>query len=115
MQRICVDLKEFKSIRKLNGVYVDKTKHIFDVFGWGTYFFLARPRRFGKSLLCTTLQTLFQGKREFFKNLWIDGSSWEWQEHPVLYFDMSNAAGKTGTAATARKGIVNMLNNKSYF
>ncbi len=110
MQEICLDRKEFKSIREVGGVYVDKTKHIYDIFSRGLYYFLARPRRFGKSLLCTTLQALFQANRELFKGLWIDSLDWKWEKYPVLYFDMSNASSKTGTAATARRGIINMLN-----
>ena len=113
MQEICVDRKEFKVIREMGGVYVDKTKHIYDIFGRGLYYFLARPRRFGKSLLCTTLRALFRGERELFKDLWIDSSDWNWQKYPVLYFDMSFASSKTGTAETVRKGIINMLKDNA--
>ncbi len=113
MQRICVDLKEFKSIREQGGVYVDKTQYIYDIFGGGTYFFLARPRRFGKSLLCTTLAELFEGNRELFKGLWIDNSDWKWTKHPVIRLDMSKAAAKTGTVETVRQGIINMLINNA--
>jgi hypothetical protein len=113
MQRICIDLKEFKTIRHHGGVYVDKTKHIYDIFGKGTYFFLARPRRFGKSLLCSTLAELFSGNRELFKGLWIDQRSWEWAKHPVIRLDMSSAAGKTSTVADVRTKIVNLLQSNA--
>ncbi len=109
MQKVCLDLKEFKTIRQLGGVYVDKTKHIYDIFGNGTYFFIARPRRFGKSLLCSTLRELFAGNRDLFKGLWIDNSDWQWEKHPVIHLDMTAAAGKTATATEVRKGIVDLL------
>ena len=79
MQLICVDEQHFAKLRAKGGVYVDKTKHLYDIFKDGTYFFIARPRRFGKSLLCSTLAELFAGNRELFKNTWIDQSNWEWQ------------------------------------
>ncbi|MBM3893379.1 hypothetical protein FJ365_03205 [Candidatus Dependentiae bacterium] len=113
MQKICIDLKEFKTIRQDGGVYVDKTKHIYDIFGQGIYFFLARPRRFGKSLLCSTLAELFSGNRELFKGLWIDQSSWEWIKYPVIRLDMSSAAGKTSTVSDVRTKIVNLLQSNA--
>lgn len=109
MQKIFVDIKEFRSIRQDGGLYVDKTKYIYDIIQQGTYFFLARPRRFGKSLLCSTLAELFENNRELFKGLWIDNSSWQWKKHPVIRLDMSEAASKNGTLETVRKGIVNIL------
>ena len=62
----------FKQIREQGGVYVDKTKQIYDCIGRDQYYFLARPRRFGKSTLCRTLEELFLGNRKLFKGLWID-------------------------------------------
>jgi hypothetical protein len=109
MQEICLDRKEFKVIRKIGGVYVDKTKHIYDIFGRGLYYFLARPRRFGKSLLCTTLIELFEGNRELFKGLWIETSDWKWETHPVIHLDMSLIASATATAANVRQGMINLL------
>ncbi len=113
MQKIYLTEKEFRSIRTKGGVYVDKTKHIYDLFKDDLYFFLARPRRFGKSLLCTTLGELFEGNRELFKGLWIDNSDWKWQKHPVIRLDMSKAASKNGTAETVREGMINMLNDNA--
>ena len=55
------------------------------------YIFLSRPRRFGKSLLVSTLQSYFEGRRDLFKGLYIDSVEQEWTEHPVLRFDMSTA------------------------
>ena len=56
----------------------------------GSYIFLSRPRRFGKSLLVSTLQAYFEGRRELFKGLYIDSVEKEWTEYPVLRFDMSS-------------------------
>lgn len=109
MQKIYVTEKEFKEIRAKGGLYVDKTKYIYDLFKDDKYFFLARPRRFGKSLLCSTLSELFKGNREAFKGLWIDSSDWNWQPYPVINLDMSKVAAPTATAADTRKGIVDLL------
>ncbi len=94
-------------------MYVDKTEHIYNLFKDDKYFFIARPRRFGKSLLCATLVELFKGNREIFKGLWIDSSDWHWQQHPVIHLDMSNASSKTATVATMHEGICNMLRHNA--
>ncbi len=111
MQLICVDEQNFAKLRTKGGVYVDKTKAMYDLFKDGTYFFIARPRRFGKSLLCSTLAELFTGNRDLFKNTWIESSDWEWKKHPVLHFDMTNAISSTGDAKEVRKGLVRLLTN----
>jgi len=61
----------------------------------GMYYFLARPRRFGKSLLVSTLRCLFEGKRNLFEGLWIADAEWEWQEHPVVLLDFNRTAHDT--------------------
>ncbi len=113
MQKICLDLKEFKTIRQQGGLYVDKTKYIYEIFGNGSYFFLARPRRFGKSLLCATLAELFAGNRHLFKGLWIDGSDWAWKKHPVIRLDMSKAASPVATPEEVRGYMVDLLNSSA--
>jgi predicted AAA-ATPase/PD-(D/E)XK nuclease superfamily protein len=74
-----------------NYIYVDKTEHIYRLFGEGSkhYYFLSRPRRFGKTLLVSTLKELFLGNRELFKGLWIESSDWQWEKHPVIHLDFS--------------------------
>ena len=73
-------------------MYIDKTALIYDmVHSNGKYFFLSRPRRFGKSLLTSTLQAYFEGRRELFKRLAIENLEKEWTAYPVLHFDMSTA------------------------
>jgi hypothetical protein len=104
-----VDSANFKEIRAKNGVYVDKTKKIYDCLGWGKYFFFARPRRFGKSTLCRTLEELFRGNRAIFKDLWIDKSDWEWKEHPIIYLDMTFVAGRSNTIERFRESMRQLL------
>ena len=83
-------IQTFERIRKEDKLYVDKTEYIYRMTHTnGTYFFLGRPRRFGKSLLVSTLQSYFEGKKDFFKGLAIEKLEKEWTEYPVLHFDMS--------------------------
>jgi len=73
-----------------NFVYVDKTRYVYEMVRVPqAYYFLSRPRRFGKSMLVSTLGALFEGKKELFKGLWIDGSDWPWKTHPVIKIDFS--------------------------
>ena len=85
-----IGIQTFERIRKEDKLYIDKTDYIYRMAHTsGTYFFLGRPRRFGKSLLVTTMQSYFEGKKEFFKGLAIEKLEKEWMEYPVLHFDMS--------------------------
>ena len=80
----------YESIRQNRDLYVDKTRHIFQMIDSGEYYFLSRPRRFGKSLLISTLDCLFRGKKELFDGLWIaENGKWEWKEHPVILIDFN--------------------------
>lgn len=83
-------IQTFERIREEDKLYVDKTEYIYRMSHTsGKYFFLSRPRRFGKSLLVSTMQSYFEGKKELFKGLAIDKLEKEWTEFPVLHFDMS--------------------------
>ena len=83
-------IQTFERIRKEDKLYIDKTEYIYHMTHTsGTYFFLARPRRFGKSLLVSTLQSYFEGKKDLFKGLAIEKLEQEWTGYPVLHFDMS--------------------------
>jgi hypothetical protein len=74
-----------------NYIYVDKTEIIYNILERERFLFLSRPRRFGKSLLVSTLADLFSGNKELFKDLWIGKhSNYDWQEYPVIQFDFSN-------------------------
>lgn len=79
----------FRNLRADSAVYVDKTVLIYQLVKQGRYYFLSRPRRFGKSLLVSTLEAYFQGKRELFEGLAMEGLEKEWVKYPVLHVDFS--------------------------
>ena len=85
-----IGIQTFERIRKEDKFYIDKTEYVYRMTHTdGTYFFLSRPRRFGKSLLVSTFQSYFEGKKELFKGLAIEKLEKEWNEYPVLHFDLS--------------------------
>ncbi len=85
-----IGIQTFSEIRKNDRLYIDKTEYIYRMAHTNSkYFFLGRPRRFGKSLLVSTLQSYFEGKKELFQGLAIEQLEKEWTEYPVLHFDMS--------------------------
>ena len=85
-----IGMQTFSEIREEDFLYVDKTEFIYRMtHTGGKYFFLNRPRRFGKSLLVSTMQSYFEGKKELFKGLAVEKLEKEWTEYPVLHFDMS--------------------------
>ena len=89
MQKYPIGIQNFKELITGGYVYVDKTMHIHRMATAGKYYFLSRPRRFGKSLLVSTLQALYDGKKELFKGLWIE-DKWDWShQNPVItiYFN----------------------------
>ena len=83
-------MQSFESIRQNNFLYVDKTKHIYNLANSNRYYFLSRPRRFGKSLLLSTLKAYFLGKKELFKGLYIETVEKDWTEYPVIYLDLNS-------------------------
>ena len=86
-----IGIQTFEEIVSRNLLYVDKTEYIYRMTsGGGKYFFLSRPRRFGKSLLVSTLKSYFEGKKELFKGLAIEKLEKEWTEYPVLHFSMAS-------------------------
>ena len=95
LKRLPVGIQTYSEIVNLNCVYIDKTEYIYKMINLSKYIFLSRPRRFGKSLLISTLQSYFEGKKELFKGLFIDSVEKDWTEYPVLRFDMSLAKHQT--------------------
>src|SRR3989338_3653857 len=88
LRELPIGIQTFELIRKKNStlVYVDKTREIYELAKGGEKrYFLSRPRRFGKSLLCSTLKSLFEGRKDLFENLWISQSDWQWAKHPVVH------------------------------
>ncbi len=85
-----IGIQTFSEIRKNDRLYIDKTEYIYRMTHTnGKYFFLGRPRRFGKSLLVSTMQSYFEGKKELFQGLAMEKLEKEWTEYPVLHLDMS--------------------------
>ncbi|MDE7347938.1 MAG: ATP-binding protein [Muribaculaceae bacterium] len=82
--------QDFKILRERGLLYIDKTEYVRKIVDdGGQYFFLARPRRFGKSLFLSTLRYFFEGQRELFKGLYIDSADWDWEPYPVLRLDLN--------------------------
>ena len=94
LKRLPVGIQTFSELVKMNCLYVDKTAFIPKMTGLSKYVFLSRPRRFGKSLLVSTLHSYFEGRKELFKGLYIDTVEKEWTKYPVLRFDLSGAKHK---------------------
>ncbi len=85
-----IGIQTFEEIINRDLLYIDKTEYIYRMaHSGGKHFFLGRPRRFGKSLLVSTMQSYFEGKKELFEGLAIEKLEKEWTEYPVLHFDMS--------------------------
>lgn len=84
-----IGIQSFDQIINGGYVYIDKTEQIYDLVQNGKIYFLSRPRRFGKSLLVSTLECYFLGKKELFKGLAIDGLEKEWKEYPVFHIDFN--------------------------
>jgi len=89
MKNLPISIQTFEKIREDDLIYVDKTKFIYELTRSGTYYFFARPRRFGKSLLLTTLKSFFLGKKELFKGLDIYDKEKDWAFYPVIHIDYS--------------------------
>ena len=99
----------FEEIRDIDSIYVDKTKYIYNLVedDVNYYYFITRPSGFGKSLMCSTLHALFEGKRELFKGLYIDSTDYAFEKYPVLHFDFSNI--KTGSFEEFRETFQNLI------
>ena len=89
LKRLPVGIQTFSEVIDLDCLYIDKTEYIWNMIHLSKYIFLSRPRRFGKSLLVSTLQAYFEGRKDLFKGLFIESVEKEWTEYPVLRFDMS--------------------------
>lgn len=85
-----VGIQSFEKIREENYCYIDKTELIYKLIKTGQYYFLSRPRRFGKSLLISTIETYFLGKKEFFKGLAMEKLETDWTVHPILHLDLNS-------------------------
>jgi len=108
LQKLPIGKSSFESIRERNELYVDKTRHIYQMADEGDYYFMSRPRRFGKSLTVSTLRCLFQGRKKLFDGLWIaEHGQWEWKPHPVVFMDFSSVS--HDTPENLKQGLQRML------
>lgn len=88
--RYPIGQQDFKTLRLDDAIYIDKTRFVEKIArSKSKYYFLARPRRFGKSLFLSTLRYFFEGERSLFKGLYIDDAEWYWESSPVLYLDLN--------------------------
>ena len=97
MRPIATDTHDFPSLRRDGCIYVDKTKFIHRLVSTvgSKLYFLARPRRFGKSLTVSTLKALFSVRRELFEGLAIDKEAWAWEKYPIIHFEMNDLSTNT--------------------
>ncbi len=111
--KLPIGIQEFEKLRSDGYVYLDKTPFIWKMIDEGCYYFLSRPRRFGKSLLMSTIQTFFQGKKEYFDGtigqpLYIANSDeveWNWEPHPIMHLDLNTDKYDTRESLEARINI----------
>ena len=95
MKRLTTSIYSFEKIINEEKLYVDKTEYIWNLIQDAGTYFLARPRRFGKSLTVSTLEAVFQGKKELFKGLAIYDKPYDWKPHPVIHLDFANCMAQT--------------------
>ena len=109
-KRYPIGIQTFSEIRRGDYLYVDKTEYVYRMtHSDAKYMFLSRPRRFGKSLLVSTLHSYFEGRKDLFEGLAIEKLETEWQEYPVLHFDMS--LGKHMDKDALNRYLHNILQN----
>ena len=104
LQNLPIGIQSFESLRQDGYLYVDKTALVYKLATTGRYYFLSRPRRFGKSLLLSTLHAYFEGKRELFEGLAISKLEQKWEKYPILHLDLNTRNYKD---ADALPGILN--------
>ena len=112
-RKLPIGIQDFEDLRKNGYIYIDKTEHIYNLISNGKPYFLSRPRRFGKSLLLSTIEAYFLGKKELFEGLWIynqeEKSVNPWQVYPVLRFSL--AGGEFTKENGLRKCLKNTLDD----
>ena len=89
MRKLPIGIQTFEEIRKENYLYVDKTAMVYQLANVGKPYFLSRPRRFGKSLLISTFEAYFQGRKDLFEGLALANLETEWERYPVLHLDLN--------------------------
>lgn len=107
LAKLPLGISTFRKIRQSGYLYVDKTRYMYDLITSGERYFLSRPRRFGKSLLISTLRELLAGEKDLFDGLWIAQSDYQWQPHGVITLDFS-VMGITDSE-TCKTGLLHAL------
>ncbi len=108
-----IGIQDFRKLREGGYVYVDKTQELFNILEGSSYFFLSRPRRFGKSLLLSVMKELYSGSRELFEGLWIEGQwDWEGMRRPVIWLRFASFSYKHNDLKTAiQEGLEQVAQN----
>lgn len=101
-----VGIETFSEIREKGYIYVDKTEYIHNLISTGKYYFLSRPRRFGKSLLLSTIRAFFEGRRDLFEGLAISRYEHSWDPHPIFHLNFVNAD------AASSCGLMSVINQQ---
>lgn len=109
-----IGIQNFGEVRRGEYVYVDKTAWMWKMIDEGKYYFLSRPRRFGKSLMVSTLEAFFSGERELFKGLFADTVEWDWQQYPIMHLDLNTDKYDTPEVLTNRLEMFLMENEEKY-
>lgn len=106
LRKLPIGIQSFEKLRREGYLYVDKTAWVYRLVTTGAPYFLSRPRRFGKSLLLSTLEAYFKGQKELFKGLAIEQLETEWKQHPVLHLDLN------AEEYTSLNGLKDMLDKQ---
>jgi len=104
MKTLPIGVSTLESIINCGALYVDKTRVLYNLVKGPVpkRYFFSRPRRFGKSLTCSTLSAIFNGRKELFDNLWIGQSDYEWKKRPVIHLDFSQISHKNTRSSYCR-------------
>ncbi len=108
MRKLPIGIQTFEKLREENFLYVDKTAMIYQIVSTSIPYFLSRPRRFGKSLLISTFEAYFQGRKDLFQGLAIEKMETRWEQYPVLHLDLN--AEKYDCAESLRSILIRYLN-----
>ena len=107
MKRLPIDTRNFETLNSKGHLFCDKTEIIYDLIMKGRFYLLVHPEGARKSLFISTLKEVFLGNQEFFKDLWIGKSDYDWQKYPVLYFDFKLLDGSS--ALSLRQSLATYL------
>ncbi|MBM3886468.1 AAA family ATPase [Candidatus Dependentiae bacterium] len=114
MKLLPIGIQTFEKIREKPGqyLYVDKTRELYELATSGSVYFLSRPRRFGKSLLCSTIKSLFEDRKDLFEGLWIAQSDWQWEKHPIIHLSFAGITRRS--TEELRKGLIEFLRRTAH-